>query len=282
MIIDGRKMAGEVLARAKARAEKLPHSPRVLAIVANETPVTKSYLAIKQKRAADAGCMLEVRRVDMTGIQDMMRSHLIVDSIKKAAEEANAIVVQLPLPAGVDTKTVCDAIPLEKDADVLSSAARKKFESGDADALLPPVVGAVRKILEFGNVEIAGKRAVVIGAGFLVGSPVASWLMRQGAQVNVIADPAEFAVARVPLATADIVISGVGSPHLIKPDMLKTGVVLIDAGTSESNGALVGDADPSCAAKCSIFTPVPGGVGPLAVACLFENVVTLAERAIGK
>jgi methylenetetrahydrofolate dehydrogenase (NADP+)/methenyltetrahydrofolate cyclohydrolase len=80
------------------------------------------------------------------------------------------------------------------------------------------------------------------------------------------------------LRGADLIVSGAGSPHLVKPDMLKEGVVLIDAGTSESGGAIVGDADPACADKCSLFTPVPGGVGPLAVACLFDNVVTLAER----
>jgi methylenetetrahydrofolate dehydrogenase (NADP+)/methenyltetrahydrofolate cyclohydrolase len=80
------------------------------------------------------------------------------------------------------------------------------------------------------------------------------------------------------LGAADIIVSGAGSPHLITPDLLKEGVVLIDAGTSESGGVIAGDADPSCASKCSLFTPVPGGVGPLAVACLFENAVTLVER----
>ena len=81
------------------------------------------------------------------------------------------------------------------------------------------------------------------------------------------------------LRAADIIISGAGSPHLIKPEMLQEGAVLIDAGASELGGAVVGDADPACVAKCSLFTPVPGGVGPLAVAMLFENVVALAERA---
>ena len=80
------------------------------------------------------------------------------------------------------------------------------------------------------------------------------------------------------LRAADIIVSGAGSPHLIKPEMLQQGLALLDAGTSESDGALVGDADPACADKCSLFTPVPGGVGPVSVACLFENVVTLAER----
>ncbi len=195
--------------------------------------------------------------------------------------DADAIIVQLPLPSSVDTKAVCDSIPVGKDADVLSSAARKEFENGNTEALFPPVVGAINEIVNIENISIGkGMKAVVIGSGFLVGAPVATWLTQQGAQVDVIDDPSHFAGARVILAQADIIISGAGSPHLIKPEMLKQGVILIDAGTTESKGVIAGDADPVCAEKCSIFTPVPGGVGPIAVAKLFENVVTLAERAI--
>jgi methylenetetrahydrofolate dehydrogenase (NADP+)/methenyltetrahydrofolate cyclohydrolase len=192
--------------------------------------------------------------------------------------DADAIIVQLPLPADVDMKEVCDAIPVEKDADVLSCTARENFEKGEVGALLPPVIGAVREIFEKNSLEIRDKRTVVVGEGFLVGAPVAVWLTQQGARVNIIDTPASFAGARVTLAQADIIIAGAGSPHLIKPEMVKEGVVLIDAGTSESGGIIVGDADLACALRCSLFTPVPGGIGPLAVAFLFENAVTLAEK----
>jgi len=260
MIIDGRTMASEVLARTKARSITLGKTPRILAIVANETPATKSYLAIKAKRAADAGCAFE------TG------------ALGASFTRADAVIIQLPLPSGVDQREVCDSIPLEKDADVLSDAARQKFARGDTDACVPPVVGAVQKILEFGKIEIEGKKAVVIGRGFLVGAPAAMWLAQQGASVTVVNRSTQDFIET--LRDADIIISGAGTPHLISPDMIKKGVVLIDAGTSESNGEIVGDADPACAAKCSLFTPVPGGIGPLAVACLFENAMTLVERAI--
>ena len=119
---------------------------------------------------------------------------------------------------------------------------------------------------------------MVVGKGFLVGAPVAAWLTGQGADVSVLTSKSGDLAAT--LGNADIIISGAGSPHLIKPEMLKQGVVLIDAGTSESDGILAGDADPACADTCSLFTPVPGGVGPLAVACLFENAVTLAEHSV--
>ncbi len=259
MIVDGRALASSILARAKARAERLPHPPRVVAIVAGETPATLSYLKIKGARAIDAGCMFETR------------------PLGASTDDADAVIVQLPLPVGVNQREACDTIPPEKDADVLSSGARAVFERGDADALLPPVVGAMREILIQNKINLKGKKAIVIGDGWLVGSPCAKWLAGQGAEVSVLTS-ASGNLAAV-LRTADIIVAGAGSPHLITPEMIKEGVVIIDAGTSESNGALSGDADPACATKCSLFTPVPGGVGPISVACLFENAVTLAERA---
>ncbi len=261
MNIDGRAIAKEMLARAKARAQILGRRPNVLVYVApNETLATRSYLKIKARSAEEAGCDFEETR-SMT-----------------SSSHADAVIVQLPLSPDMNTKEVLNAIPVPQDADVLSDAARKRFADGEPDALLPPVVNAVKKILEFGKVDVRGKKAVVIGRGFLVGAPVATWLTQQGAIVGVANSKTEDLAAA--LRAADIIISGTGSPHLIKPEMLKAGVVLIDAGTSESDGAIVGDADLACAEKCAVFTPVPGGIGPIAVACLFENVVTLAERAM--
>ncbi len=262
MIVDGRAIAQEILARAKTRADKLARPPLVVALVASDTPVTRSYLAIKAKRATDAGCTFETR------------------ALRANFDDADAVIVQLPVPMGMNQKEICDTIPVSKDADVLSSVARAEFEMKGLRnlSLLPPVVGAVREIFLQNNVNSKGKKAVVIGSGWLVGDPCAKWLKQQGADVSVLTSKSDNLSEA--LADADIIISGTGSPHLVKPDMLKEGVVLIDAGTSESSGVLVGDADPSCAAKCSLFTPVPGGIGPLAVACLFSNVVTLAERAM--
>ena len=271
MIIDGRMLAGETLARTKARARALGRVPRILVVVADETPATRSYLAIKKARAAEAGCLLDELRFDAhTATTEELRTAVL-------AAEADVVVVQLPLRDRLDARIVCDAIPLSKDADVLSTVARMKFEAAEYDALIPPVASAVMKILAAGGVDPEGKKAVVIGTGWLVGKPCATALSHAGADVSHLTLEAGNIAG---LKEADIVVSGAGSPHLITPGMLKDGVVLIDAGTSESNGMIAGDADPACADRCALFTPVPGGVGPLAVACLFENAVTLAERAI--
>jgi methylenetetrahydrofolate dehydrogenase (NADP+) / methenyltetrahydrofolate cyclohydrolase len=258
MIVDGKTIATEILARAKVRAAKLPHQPQVVAIVGEKTAPTLSYLAIKQKYAVEAGCSFTVV------------------PLGAPTAWADAVLVQLPLPANVDTKKELDAISLEHDVDVLSSAAREKFARGSSDALLPPVVAAIREIFKRANMSLRDKKGIVIGDGWLVGKPAATWLIQQGVQVEVLNLNSGDISAR--LGDADIIISGTGASHLIKPHMIKEGVALIDAGTSESSGVLTGDADPSCAPLCSIFTPVPGGVGPIAVACLFDNAVTLAER----
>lgn len=257
MIVNGRSLAKDILARTKARAAELPHAPRVVAYIAGPaTPATASYLKIKAKSAAEAGCeFIESDRLDFF-------------------HEADAAIVQLPTVP--EAMMLLNKIPVEKDADVLSEAAREKFERGDFDALLPPVVAAVRHIFEAHGISIADKRAVVIGEGFLVGKPVAAWLRHELAHVTTVSDSHNL---EHHLQDADIIVSGAGAPHFITPELVKDGAILIDAGTSESNGEVAGDADPACADKCSIFTPVPGGVGPIAVACLFENAVTLAERA---
>jgi methylenetetrahydrofolate dehydrogenase (NADP+)/methenyltetrahydrofolate cyclohydrolase len=266
MISNGRHIASEILQGVHASLGG--RRPVVRAIVVQPSPATESYLKIKESRANIAGMDLEVIRMEDDASE--------ADSIEKITlPGADAVIVQLPLPATLNTENVVGAIPTEKDADVLSSAAYENFERNDAGALIPPVAGAVAEILSRANVEVAGKRAVVVGQGKLVGRPVLTLLRRLGADaIAVLEDtPHPETIFR----EADIIVSGAGKAGLITPDMVKEGVVLIDAGTSEANGVIVGDMDPACAEKASVFTPVPGGVGPVAVAMLFKNVARLLK-----
>ncbi|MDB5189221.1 MAG: 5,10-methylenetetrahydrofolate dehydrogenase [Parcubacteria group bacterium] len=266
MVFEGGLIAREIT--AGIRASLVGDAPIVRAIVMAPSAATESYLRIKEARAREAGMYLELIRME----NDATTEDLLE---KIALPGADSIIVQLPLPEQVDTKTVLDAIPLSLDADVLSTAAHDAFEKGDSDALLPPVVAAMKEILERSGVEVQGKRAVVIGQGWLVGEPCAAWLAQAGVSVETLTrDSGDLSI----LKNADIVVSGAGSPGLIRPEHLMNGVVLIDAGTSESGGAIVGDADPACAELASVFTPVPGGVGPIAVACLFANAALLTKR----
>lgn len=267
MIVDGRAIASSILADVRSR---VPRAAIVRAVVVAPSPATDSYLSIKAARAEEAGMRLEVAR-----LPDHATQEEVMEAVARPG--ADAVIVQLPLPEHLDTRAILDSIPPELDADVLSTHAYLRFTDDEDGALLPPVVAAVAEILARAQVSAAGKGATVIGQGRLVGMPAAAWLVNQGAEVAVVTKE-DGDLSR--LKDADIIIAGAGSPALIQPEHIGEGVVLIDAGTSESGGAIVGDADPRCAEKASVFTPVPGGVGPVAVACLFRNAMLLMERAL--
>lgn len=262
MIVDGRRIAEELLAEIHAEVGTLGIVPVVRAITVSPNAATESYLRIKERQARQAGMQLEVVR-----LQEDVGTDEVIHAV--VSEGAGAVLVQLPLPESIDTKAVLESIPLNKDADILTERARMT-------GLLPPVVGAVKEILERSGISVSGKTVVVLGRGWLVGEPIAKWLREGGAVVTTF-DRDDFNPGQ--LKNADIIVSGVGQAGLVKKEYIKEGVVLIDAGTSESGGAIAGDIDTGCASVASIFTPVPGGVGPVAVACLFKNVFTLHTTA---
>ncbi len=205
-------------------------------------------------------------RVDLP---DGAKTEQAIDAVRSLAKEADAIIVQLPLPKSVDTNAVLSEIPHEKDVDAINpvSESERLVEA--------PVALAVVEILDRSHVAIRGKHAVVVGAGRLVGTPSAALLKKLGADVS------KFTLEEGSindLKDADIIVLGAGNPGFIKPEHLKRGVVLIDAGASEAKGNVVGDADPACAKKASVFTPVPGGIGPVAVAMIFKNLFDLVEK----
>ena len=132
----------------------------------------------------------------------------------------------------------------------------------------------IKAILESECITVEGKEVVIVGNGSLVGKPAAAWFRLGGAHVDV----ADNETDNLPDVTkqADIIVCGAGVPGLITPEMIKEGVIILDAGTSEDSGKLRGDADPACADKASLYTPVPGGIGPITVAVLLRNVVDAA------
>jgi len=184
-------------------------------------------------------------------------------------------MVQLPLPKQVDTERVLSTISLKKDADVLSKEAMEKFEDGDF--LLPPIVGAIAEIIDRENIVIEGKHVVIVGKGRLVGAPSRAWFSKKGVQVDSLDRNTED--ISVYTKEADIMVLGAGKPGIITPEIIKDGVVMFDAATSETKGLLKGDVDPACSEKASVFTPVPGGIGPITVAKLFENLLELSKEA---
>jgi len=270
MIVDGRAIAADILSETKARVETLGRTPVVRAITADPSPATLSYLKIKAAKASSAGMQLEVVTLEGGATYAEFEAVLL-------APGADAVIVQLPLPEGIDSEALVNSIPIYLDADVLSARAVAAFESQDEGAMLPPVVAALSEVVHRAGVSVRGERAVVVGQGKLVGKPSALWLSQQGAHVSILTRES---VDMSEIKQADILVLGAGSPSVVGLKDIKDGVVLIDAGTSEQGGQMVGDADPACAQRASVFTPVPGGMGPIAVACLFRNVVSLLERSL--
>ncbi len=215
---------------------------RTLGVVMNEgDAATESFVKIKERIAQRVGVVLQ--RFSPAQLQEALA--------------CDGVLVQLPIE---NADALLAQIPAEKDVDNLPMA---------------PVAAAVLEILKRSDVSLSGKKAVVVGEGRLVGKPTAIMLREQGAEVHIVS--LEQSSLEM-LKDAEVVVSGAGSPGLIKPEMVKEGVILIDAGTSESAGKLVGDCDPRCADVASVFTPVPGGVGPVAVAMLFKNLAILTKK----
>lgn len=244
MIIDGKQIAEEILNSL--------HGSYTLGVVMNpNSAASDSFVKMKERAAQHAHV-----RVLRYAPEDINKALL-----------CDGVLVQLPIE---NAEALIAAIPPKKDVDALGPQAKVR----------PPVAAAIAEILFRANVDVRDKVAVVVGAGALVGAPAAELLRSLGAHVTVITQSQGSLDV---LKTADIVVLGAGNPGFVKPDMLKQGVVLIDAGTSEDAASasrrIVGDADPRCAEVASIFTPVPGGVGPIAVAMLFKNLFTLAEHS---
>lgn len=278
MIIDGNHIATEVRHELEQELGRLNLNLTLLILQVGEHAASTQYIKKKIAYARELMINAELRRYDESITNEALRHEIFttISDWRYDPYSFSGMIVQLPLPPHIDRTRVLNEIPQEHDVDLLSEESEDAFARGRSP-ILPPVIGAMAEILARNQVSIQGKRAVVIGRGKLVGKPAALWLRGQGADVQI----AGIDTPDLSLLTkdADIIISGTGSPKIIKPEMIQEGVVLIDAGTSESEGKTSGDADPACAKKCSIFTPVPGGVGPITVGMLFKNLVTLAKAS---
>ncbi len=266
ILVDGKKIAHTIETELSLRlSDSLKPRPRLGIIYAGENSAIESFIAIKQRFGKRLGIDNELTR-----LSENVTTREVIFSILENAKKYDGLILQLPLPAHVDREQIFSSIPPECDIDVLGTQQYKKFLNKEMQCL-PPVAGAVAEIVSFYSVDLAFKKIVVVGAGRLVGAPVSDWLTREG-----------FAFSQVDEHTpekekffhdADIIITGVGTPGVIQPSMLKDGVVLLDAGTSSHAGSVAGDCDPDCSLRASLFTPVPGGMGPITVAILYRNLI---------
>lgn len=259
VIVDGKKISEEIIEALAAERRTLPPVLRLGFVLAEGNEASASFVRMKERLANKLQVVVLREEIHETA--------QAVQAVERLVSRTDGVIVQLPLPAQVDTDAVLRAIPPSHDIDAENPDTRSRF-------VRAPVAEAISEILVRVNFSAAGKKAVVVGAGRLVGAPAIELLKDIGAHVSVITHT-EGSLDE--LKDADIVVLGAGEPGLVKPEMLKEGVVLIDAGTSESAGKLAGDASPECAEVASVFTPVPGGIGPIAVAMIFKNLFALAK-----
>ncbi len=272
-IIEGRKIRDFILSDLQRKVQALPYAPVFCDVLVGSDPASVQYVHMKERVAESLG----IKTVSGVFAATISTEELITE-IKRIAqiEHMAGLIVQLPLPPHIDTQAVLDAVPENIDVDAVGKKSTEAFYTGIPNFIFP-VASAVLTILDSLNLDLSNKKIVVVGQGMLVGKPVTHALQSRGFTVTAVDSDTQNAEAI--FREADILITGVGKGNFITGDMIKEGVVVIDAGTSESNGGVVGDVDrASVEPKASALSPVPGGVGPVTVAMLMQNIVIGAER----
>ncbi|MDO8443969.1 MAG: bifunctional 5,10-methylenetetrahydrofolate dehydrogenase/5,10-methenyltetrahydrofolate cyclohydrolase [bacterium] len=285
MIFDGKKMRDEVLVELTVKVAKMEHKPTLAVFLIGGDPVSAKYDDIKKKFTEKIGAHFCLYKFDE---KDSEQEIIAAIEFLNADPETDGVMIQIPIPKKFNRDKLIAKISPAKDVDGL------RFCAGLDSKFQPPVVLAILEALKIAesrikNYELRDLKITLAGHGFLVGAPLARSLRENGSNPLVILNEVKnlktqrsFADAQDDIKRADIIISATGSPNLIKPEMVKDGVVLIDAGTSEENGELRGDIDPECYGKASYYTPVPGGIGPVTVAMLLRNLTQKSEIRISK
>ncbi|MEK7649888.1 MAG: bifunctional 5,10-methylenetetrahydrofolate dehydrogenase/5,10-methenyltetrahydrofolate cyclohydrolase [Patescibacteria group bacterium] len=261
------KMKSELATRVSGMQQK----PRLAIVMVGESAPSKKFVELKEAFAKSIG--VETQRYELP---EDISTNSFRERMRDIVHESRntGVIVQLPLPPQIDAQAILNAIVPEKDVDVLSARAVGNMAVGKS-RIMPPVAGAVKLLFEHYGIDMVGKKMTVVGAGRLVGQPVAMWAMHAGAIVTVLHGADQ--VNQEMLKDADIIVLGLGKPRIITGDMVKDGVVVVDVGTSEDGGVLVGDVDQESVSKKALYmTPAKGGVGPLTVALVFQNLITLA------
>lgn len=264
MIVHGKEIAENIINKLKT---KFHYEKRVCFVQFGNDAASTAFIKRKRKIADELKIKTEVLHEPTPLSMDWA-----IRTMKEViAKKYDGIVIQLPLPRILDVYALINIVPPAQDIDVLGDIMIQRFKGG-VTKRLPPVAFAVAQIIKQYDVTLTGKNIVVLGKGKLVGEPVIDWFKTQGVEPKAFEYSSDKIERDIALKNADIVVTGIGSSHFVKPEMLKKGVVLIDAGTSEQAGKLAGDCDPSCADVAKVFSTVPGGVGPITVAGLFSNL----------
>ena len=282
--LDGRACATQVEAELLDRVSALKDEgvePHLAVIIVGDDPASHVYVNSKVKTCARLG----IRSTHIalpSSIEEATLEHHIHDLNQR--KDIHGILVQSPLPPHMDEEALTDLIAPHKDVDGFHPQNLGRLVQGRTDGMLPCTPSGVMRMLRWANIDLEGKRAVVLGRSRIVGMPAALLLAARGADATVTVAHSRTQELEAVCKEADVLVAAVGRPDMVKANWVKPGAIVVDVGinrvdddTRERGWRLAGDVDPSVANVASWLSPVPGGVGPMTIAMLMENTVRAAE-----
>ena len=269
VVIDGKELSSRIQEQIKTDIKSCMIRPSVAVIQVGENAASDSYIKNKEKACSNVGIYFRLCKFE-EGTPELT----IINKIKELNndEYVNGILIQLPLPPQYNEKRLLNAVTNSKDVDGLTDINTGRFVNGKK-SMIPCTPQAVMRILEDNEIDVAGKHVVIVGRSNLVGKPLATLMLSKDATVTVC--HSKTVNLEEYTKQADVLIVAAGVPKLITDKMVKKDAVVIDVGINRVDDKLVGDVDyPKVSKVASYITPVPGGVGPMTVAMLLENIIT--------
>ena len=279
--LDGKACAASLEERLKHRISNCENQPHLAVIIVGDDPASHVYVRNKILSCERLGIKsTHIQLPDETGQEEVQK---IIRDLNEDIT-LHGILIQSPLPSHLDEGSLTDLIDPRKDVDGFHPVNLGRIVQGRLDGMIPCTPSGVMEMLRWANIELEGKKAVVIGRSFNVGMPQALLLAAKGADSTVTIVHSRTLDAKSECLSADIVIAAVGRPEMVRKDWIKPGAVVIDVGinrvedsTRDRGWRLAGDVHPDVSDVASIVSPVPGGVGPMTVAMLMANTVSSAE-----
>ena len=287
VILDGKALGLRIEAHLAERVAALKNSgiePHLAVVLAGDDPASHVY--VRNKQRACERCGIKSTRIDLPN--DVSQEQLIrVVTNLNSDESVHGILVQSPTPDGTDELAITEKIDPSKDVDGFHPTNLGRLVMGQTDGLLPCTPAGVIQIIEDANIDLTGKKAVVIGRSRIVGMPLALLLAQKGIDATVTIAHSRTEDIEGICRTADLVVAAIGRAETIQADWIKPGSTVIDVGINrvvdesrDSGSRLAGDVDPAVSEVAGHMTPVPGGVGPMTISMLMSNTVRAAEMLL--
>jgi methylenetetrahydrofolate dehydrogenase (NADP+)/methenyltetrahydrofolate cyclohydrolase len=273
-LMRGKPLADRLRSEVASEVAQIGHIGLVTVLV-GEDPASEMYIRLKHKAAIEAGFDTTDVRLPAETPEDALLARV---AELNDSSEVDAILVQLPLPGHIDDERVIRAVTPAKDVDGFHPLNAGELYLG-RPALVPATPRGIMKLLGEHDVQLEGARAVMVGRSDIVGKPMAHLLLQANATVTICHSRTRN-LAEHTLA-ADVLVVAVGVAGLVSAEMVREGGVVVDVGMNRGEAGVVGDVDPGALGRASLMTPVPGGVGPMTIACLLENAVRCAKYRIG-